>query len=76
MEIYGWASVAVAFVGAVAWILVTTLRKVPNVCHEAKNAVRAVRELRDEIRGPERPEIDEPQHPEVKRSQSADEQRR
>lgn len=61
MEIYGWAAVIVAFIGAAAWILVTALKKVPAVCREAKKAVRAVRELRDEIRGPQRPEITGPQ---------------
>ncbi|MEU6913944.1 hypothetical protein [Streptomyces olindensis] len=68
MEIYGWAAMVVAFVGALTWILVAALRKVPAVCREAKKAVRAVRELRDEIKGT--------QLPEVKGPQSADEQRR
>jgi len=68
MEIYGWAAVIVAGIGAVAWILVSALRKVPAICREAKKAVRAVRELRDEIKGPQRLEISEPP--------SADEQRR
>lgn len=55
MEIYGWAAVIVSFNGAVAWILGAVLKKVPATCREAKKAVRAVRELRDEIRGPQRP---------------------
>lgn len=54
MEIYGWAAVIVAFIGALSWILVAALRKVPVVCREAKKAVRAVRELREEIRSPQR----------------------
>ncbi|GAB3010180.1 hypothetical protein GCM10023080_090630 [Streptomyces pseudoechinosporeus] len=61
MEIYGWAATIVAFVGALAWILVTALKKVPATCREAKKAVRAVRELRDEIRGPQSPLVTGPQ---------------
>ncbi|WP_206744183.1 hypothetical protein [Streptomyces silvensis] len=52
MELYGWAAVIVAGIGALTWILVTALKKIPAVCREARKAVRAVRELRDEIRGP------------------------
>lgn len=60
MEIYGWAALVVGFIGAVAWILIAALKKVPAVCREAKKAVRAVRELRDEIRGPQAPEVNLP----------------
>ncbi|MEU1254770.1 hypothetical protein ABZ445_15970 [Streptomyces chartreusis] len=61
MEIYGLAAVIVALIGAFAWILVAALRKVPTVCREAKKAVRAVRDLLDEIRRPQRPEVNPPQ---------------
>ncbi|WP_328846969.1 hypothetical protein [Streptomyces sp. NBC_00258] len=67
MEIYGWAAVIVAFIGALSWVLVTALKKVPAVCKEASKAVRAVRELQDEIRGPQRQQVTE--------SPSVDEQR-
>lgn len=50
MEIYGVAALAVASVGALAWVLITVLRKIPAVCKEAEKAVRALRSLRDEIR--------------------------
>ncbi|MCF3136280.1 hypothetical protein [Streptomyces olivochromogenes] len=59
---------AVAFIGALAWILVAALRKVPAVCREATTAVRAVRKLRDEIKGPQKLEVMVPR--------SADKQRR
>jgi hypothetical protein len=57
MDIYGLAALVVASMGALAWVLVTALRKVPAVCKEAEKAVRAVRSLRDEIRGQDRRQI-------------------
>ncbi|MGW1496789.1 hypothetical protein [Streptomyces sp. NPDC002402] len=59
MEIYGWAAMIVAFIGALAWIIVAALKKIPGICKEASKAVRAVRALRDEIRGPKA--VNEPQ---------------
>ncbi|MGC5034559.1 hypothetical protein ACPXCS_03900 [Streptomyces sp. DT190] len=67
MEIYGWAAVIVAFIGALSWILVAALRKIPVVCREAKKAVRAVRELREEIRSPQRAELNEMRSTDVRR---------
>ncbi|MFD4700919.1 hypothetical protein [Streptomyces niveus] len=52
MEIYGWAATVVASIGALTWIAVAGLRKIPGVCKEAEKAARAVRSLRDVIRGP------------------------
>ncbi|MFI6864719.1 hypothetical protein ACIBKZ_33370 [Streptomyces sp. NPDC050421] len=43
-----------ASVSALTWILVTALRKVPSVCKEAEKAVRAIRSLRNVIRGQDR----------------------
>ena len=57
MDIYGLATLVVASMGALAWVLVAALRKIPAVCAEAVKAVRAVRSLRDEIRGRDRRQI-------------------
>jgi hypothetical protein len=61
MEAYGWAAAIVSGISAVSWVVVSALRRVPVVCREAKKAVRAIRELVEEIRGPQRREINPPQ---------------
>ncbi|MFE6493431.1 hypothetical protein [Streptomyces sp. NPDC057748] len=57
MDIYGAVALLVMLVGAVAGLLITVLRKIPDVCEEAEKAVRAVQSLHSVIRGQDQPQI-------------------
>ena len=76
MAAYGSAAAIVSGICAVSWVVVATLRKIPVVCREAVKAIKAVRALRDEIRGPQGTEIDETPRPEAVGPQSDDEEGR
>ncbi|MFB7713616.1 hypothetical protein [Streptomyces sp. NPDC056105] len=61
MDIYSAATLIVILVSAAAGLLITVLRKIPAVCKEAEKAVRAMRSLRDVIRGQDHPQVTDAQ---------------
>jgi len=61
MELPGWAAQLLVYIGVFFLIFITVLRKIPDACHEAKKAVRAVRDLADEVRRPRQARLNESQ---------------
>ncbi|MCC3773882.1 hypothetical protein [Streptomyces sp. UNOB3_S3] len=51
METAGWAAALVSLIAGLVWVLGSVFDQIPTLCAKAVKAIRALREVRAELRG-------------------------